>query len=165
MLLGYSTRPPYWKVLLRFCSQALAMAVHQERELVNTWKFQTRWVRYIGLLVVCLPWYCIVGLVQASCRNFNRKGFMTSEQRWKAVRMYNSLHPLWQLSLRKKIQTQIQSWPRPDCPHSALSEKCWGALTVWNWYCLSLASSPGSTLHPSWARGHHLTTRMSTFLF
>lgn len=106
MLLGYCTRPPYWKVLLRFCSQALAMAVHQERQLISTWKFQTRWVWHVGLLVVCLPWYCIVGLVQASCRNLNRKGFMTSEQRWKAVRMYNSLHPLWQLSLHKKILWQ-----------------------------------------------------------
>lgn len=36
MLLGHWTRPPYWKVLLRFCSQALAMPERIKRSSWST---------------------------------------------------------------------------------------------------------------------------------
>lgn len=63
---------------------------------------------------ICLyrfsPWYCGPALREACCRYFSRKGLRTSEQRWKAVRMYSSLQPRWQLSLRS---TRVQ-WHAQD---------------------------------------------------
>lgn len=105
MLLGHWTRPPYWKVLLRFCSQALAMPVQINRSrLIIAEKAQRcGWVsvrRVWGLL-----WYWFAGLEETPWRNFSRNGFRTSEQRWNAVRMYSSLHPLWQLSLHGNTWT------------------------------------------------------------
>lgn len=58
-----------------------------------------------------LLWYWFVGLEETSWRNFSRNGFRTSEQRWNAVRMYSSLHPLWQLSLHVNTREQIRDGP------------------------------------------------------
>lgn len=101
MLLGETMRPPYWNVFFKFCSDALAMPNALTKK-----KYYT-----VLPLIMCLnrfklcvnvfsPWYCAPALREACCKYFSRKGLRTSEQRWKAVRMYSSLQPRWQLSLQ-----------------------------------------------------------------
>lgn len=101
-----------------------------------------------------LPWYCGPTLTLALCRKLKRNGFMTCEQRWKAVRMYKSLHPLWQLSLRHQMQADglVKQGP-PRSSYARVSR----VLTVWSCCWQWLASSPGNRLHLSSGRDQHLT--------
>lgn len=103
-----------------------------------------------------LPWYCGPTLTLALCRKLKRNGFMTCEQRWKAVRMYKSLHPLWQLSLRHQMQADglVKQGP-PRSSYARVSR----VLTVWSCCWQWLASSPGNRLHLSSGRDQHLTKK------
>lgn len=107
-----SAHTPWQYLSIKSSSQSTPWSAVTE---IRVWLVVMNWrVWLVGLLLDQLPWYCIPGLSQASCRNFNRNGFMTSEQRWKAVRMYNNLQPLWQLSLHRNIpRLRPNSWSTP----------------------------------------------------